>query len=395
MTDEGGTLTQRLVTAPFVALAAATLAFFIAGGIVLPAAPQYAERALGANRVEIGIAIASFSIASLLVRPLVGWSTDRFGRRPVLVVGAVLTIGALLLHVVAGSLELFIVARSLFGAAEAFYFVAALAAASDLAPEGRRGEAISFFSLSLYLGLAIGPLVGEAVLGATGSYAAVWVAAALVSTAALGLTFVIPETLVARAPGEDRPRGRLYHPAGLFPGFLILLGIWGMAGYLAFVPLYVEEIGMSGASLPLAVYALVVVGLRIVGARLPDRLGAARLSGTALALSAAGLAVVGLVQSPAGLLVGTAIFASGVAFTFPGLLALAVSRVAPDERGTVVGTTSLFLDLSFGLAPVALGAVAHTNGYPAAFLVGAATAALGSAIIVLRAGSLDQPTAAG
>ena len=192
-----------------------------------------------------------------------------------------------------------------------------------------------------------------------------------------------------------RPRGRLYHPAGLFPGFLILLGIWGMAGYLAFVPLYVDEIGMAGASLPLAVYALVVVGLRIVGARLPDRLGAARLSGTALALSSAGLAFMALVQTPAGLLIGTAIFASGVAFTFPALLSLAVSRVGPDERGTVVGTTSLFLDLSFGLAPVALGAVAHANGYPAAFLVGAAASALGCAIVVLRAGSLDRPATAG
>ena len=395
MTNQVGVTAQRLVTGPFLALAAATLAFFIAGGIVLPAAPQYLERALGASRIEIGVAIASFSIASLVMRPVVGWSTDRFGRRPVLMIGAVLTIAALLLHIVAGRLELFIVARSLFGAAEAFYFVAALAAASDLAPEGRRGEAISFFSLALYLGLAIGPLIGEAVLTATDSYAAVWLAAALISAVALGLTFVIPETVAVREPGTVRPRGRLYHPAGLFPGFLILLGIWGMAGYLAFLPLYVDEIGMAGASLPLAVYALVVVGLRIVGARLPDRIGAARLSGTALALSSAGLAFMALVQTPAGLLIGTAIFASGVAFTFPALLSLAVSRVGPDERGTVVGTTSLFLDLSFGLAPVALGAVAHANGYPAAFLVGSAASALGCAIIVLRAGSLDRPAVAG
>ena len=400
MTATPGVSETRLVTRGFVALAAATLAFFIGGGIVLPAAPQFAERALGASRVEVGIAIASFSVASLLVRPLVGWSSDRFGRRPVLFVGAILTIGALLLHVVAGTLEVFIAARSLFGAAEAFYFVAALAAASDLAPEGRRGEAISFLTLSLYMGLAIGPLIGEAVFASTGSYPAVWLAAAAVSVVALALLVVTPETapaqLAARAgePAPPRTRARLYHPAGLFPGFLILLGIWGMAGYLAFVPLYVTEIGLTGASLPLAVYALVVVGLRIVGARLPDRLGAARLSGTALALSAAGLLVIGLVPTPPGLLVGTAIFASGVAFTFPALLTLAVSRVPPAERGTVVGTTSLFLDLSFGLAPVALGWVAHASGYPAVFLVGGAASALGCAILLLRAGSLDRPAVA-
>lgn len=59
----------RLVTPAFVALAAATLAFFVAGGIVLPVAPQFAERALGADRTEVGIAIASFSIAALAMRP--------------------------------------------------------------------------------------------------------------------------------------------------------------------------------------------------------------------------------------------------------------------------------------------------------------------------------------
>jgi MFS family permease len=383
-----------MITPAFVALAAATLAFFVAGGIVLPAAPQFVEGVLGAGRAEVGIAIASFSIAALAMRPVVGWATDRFGRRPVLVVGAVLTILSLLLHVVATSLAVFIVARSLFGAAEAFFFVAALAAASDLAPEGRRGEALSFFSLSLYLGLAFGPLMGETVLTATRSYPAVWLSAAAVTVVALGLTLLTPETMPAR---EDRlgprPRARLFHPAGLFPGFLILLGVWGMAGYLAFVPLYVAELQMGGASLPLAVYALVVVGLRLVGARLPDRLGAARLSGSALALSAAGLVIIALVPTSPGLLIGTAIFAAGVAFTFPALLTLAVARVGPDERGMVVGTTSLFLDLAFGLAPVVLGFVADAGGYAAAFLVGAAASALGCAILVIRAPSLATPAA--
>ena len=72
---------------------------------------------------------------------------------------------------------MFIVARALLGAGEGFFFVASLAAASDIAPEARRGEAISFLSLSLYLGIAIGPPIAEAMLAA-GSYKAVWLAPA-------------------------------------------------------------------------------------------------------------------------------------------------------------------------------------------------------------------------
>ena len=77
----------RLVTPAFVALAAATLAFFISAGIVLPVAPRFARFALDADAVGVGVAIGSFSIAALLLRPLVGWSSDRFGRRPLLVGG--------------------------------------------------------------------------------------------------------------------------------------------------------------------------------------------------------------------------------------------------------------------------------------------------------------------
>jgi len=134
----------RLVTRGFVALAVATLAFFIAAGIVLPVAPTFAKEALGADETGVGIAIASFSIASLILRPLVGWSSDRFGRRPLLIGGALVTVAALGLHLVATDLPIFIAARALLGAGEGFFFVASIAAGADLAPEDRRGEALSF-----------------------------------------------------------------------------------------------------------------------------------------------------------------------------------------------------------------------------------------------------------
>jgi hypothetical protein len=56
---------ERLATAAFIALAAATLAFFVAAGIVLPVAPQFAKDGPGADETGVGIAIASFSIAAL------------------------------------------------------------------------------------------------------------------------------------------------------------------------------------------------------------------------------------------------------------------------------------------------------------------------------------------
>jgi len=329
-----------------------------------------------------------------VLRPVVGWSSDRFGRRPLLVGGATLTVAGMLLHVVAANLVVLVLARSLLGAGEAFFLVAALAAASDLAPSSRRGEALSFLSLSLYLGIAIGPLIGETVLG-PGNFTMVWLVTAGIAGVAVILSFLTPETApMVVAHRLPRTRTPLIHPAGLFPGFIILAGLWGMAGFFAFLPNYTQSIGMTGASVPLLVYALMVVGLRVVGARVPDRFGSGRVASVALGLSAVGLTVVALVPTPLGLVAGTAVFAAGIAFTMPALVSLAVSRVPPEERGTVVGTTAIFMDIAFGVAPLVLGVMAASTGTGPTFLLSAAIAALGCAALVARRESLRRPAVA-
>jgi MFS family permease len=215
------------------------------------------------------------------------------------------------------------------------------------------------------------------------------VVTAAVASIALALAWLVPET----APGSrgdpagvggttPRVRPRLIHPAGLFPGLVILLGISGMAYFLTFLPLYVRTIGLDGAGLPLAEYGLIVVVLRLFGARIPDRVGAVRLSGSALVAAALGLGIIAAVPNLPGLLIGTALFAFGVAFVMPALLSLSVSLVPPEERGTVVGTATLFLDVAFGIAPVVLGAVAEVGGYALGFVVAGLVSSLGCVLLV-------------
>jgi len=395
MADAGrAAVRPRLITRPFVSLAAAALAFYVAGGILLPITPRFVETRLGGGAVDIGIVYGSYAIASLVLRPVVGWSSDRFGRRPLLVGGSVLTVIGMLLHLVATNVPVLVSARSLLGAGEGFFLVAAIAAASDLAPPDRRGEALSFFSLSLYLGVAIGPLLGEAVLAA-GDFTQVWLVTALIAALAVGLSLAVPESApMAVARVQRPPRSPLIHPAGLFPGLIVFTGMWGMAGFFAFLPGHLQAIGMTGASLPLVVYALIVIGLRIVGATVPDRFGAARVGGAALAVAAIGLAVVGLVPTVPGVLIGTAIFASGIAFIMPAMVLLAVSHVPPQERGAVIGTGAVFLDVAFGVAPVALGFVAASTGAGPTFLVSAMVAAVGCALLVTRRASQGRPAPA-
>lgn len=380
---------ERLLTPAFLAIAASVLAFFVASGTFLPATPRYSAGPLAAGDFGVGIVIGSFSLSSIALRPFAGRWADRRGRRLILIIGAILQVAAAAGHLVATTVPLLIVMRLLLGAAEAVFFVAAMAAATDLAPEKRRGEALSLISTALYLGVAIGPVLAEWLLGSSG-YPAIWIAATLISVLAVAISWFAPETLPLSERRRPDAEGGWLHRAGLVPGLLVLCGAWGMGAYFAFLPLLGDKLGLESVGGYLAVFALVVIGLRIVFARLPDQIGAARLSGTALVLSASGMAIAGFFPSALGLWVATVVFASGVAFTFPAIVTLSVLGIPPSERGAVVGTTSLFLDAAFGLSPAALGLLAASTGYPATFLVSAVVAAIGATWLLVRGRAFVQ-----
>lgn len=373
----------RLFTRPFISLSAAVLAFFISGAVFLPVVPRFTINALGGDSFAVGLVLGAFAVSSLVMRPFAGRFADRRGRRIVLIAGAVITVGASFGHLFADTIPLLVVMRLLLGVGEALFFVAALAAATDLAPDHRRGEAISLISLSLYLGLAIGPVVGEAMLAWWG-FGAAWLAAGVIALASVGLSWLAPETLPPDARATAAGGQQLLHRRGLEPGLLLLCGVWGMGPFFAFLPLLADERKLGGSGTFFAVFAIVVVVLRIFGAKLPDQIGAARLSGTALVISAAGLSVAWLAPTFLGLLAATVVFGIGVAFTFPAIMAMAVIGVPPDERGAVVGTAGLFVDAAFGLSPAVLGLLAQSAGYPSTFLVSAAVAGFGAAWLLIR-----------
>jgi len=382
LTRTGAAPRERLLTAPFIALSASVLAFFVASGLFLPSTPRYTAGPLGGDAFAVGLVVGSFSLSSIVLRPFAGRWADRRGRRIMLVIGAALQILAAAGHLAATTVPIMIVMRLLLGAAEAVYFVAAMAAATDLAPEDRRGEAISLMSTSLYLGVAIGPVLSEILYGA-GGFASIWIAAALISVVAVGLSWLAPETLPAAARSTT-VQGPFLHRRGIGPGLLVLCGAWGMGAYFAFLPLLTDQLGLGGAGGYLGLFALVVIGLRLVGARWPDQFGAARLSGTALVLNALGMIIAGLFPTELGLWIATVIFGAGVAFTFPAIVAMAVQGVPADERGAVVGTTGMFLDVAFGLSPAVLGLIAGFTGYPPTFLVSSVVAAVGATYLLVR-----------
>ena len=376
----------KLLTQTFLLVALATLAYFIADGILLPAVPLYVEGPLGGGSVAVGIVVGAFSVSALLLRPWAGRLSDRRGRRLLMLAGASIFALSVLGYQLADSIPMMIVMRAITGAGEAFFFVGAASAISDLAPDERRGEALSFFSLALYAGIGVGPILGEAAIDGA-DFTLVWFAAAGIGLVAVLLGFPVPDTRPEWS-APLAPAG-LVHRAAVLPGTVLLSVLVGMSGFFAFVPLYVMEIGVPGSRIVFLMFSVVVILIRSFGAKIPDQMGSYRSSQAALVLSAAGLLVVGSWGNAVGLFLGTIVFAVGVALATPALMSLAIGSAPPSERGWVIGTFTAFIDLGFGLGPIILGGVAASLGYRGTFLTGAGAAAAGLLLLLTR-GSSDR-----
>jgi MFS family permease len=378
---------ERLLTPLFALLIGAGLFYFLSIAALLPTLPRYVSDELGGSGLAVGIVVGSFAVSAAVVRPWVGRLGDVVGRRTMSLAGAGLAaVGVVPLGLV-DAIWYLVLLRLVAGLGEAFFFIGAATAAQDLAPDHRRGEAASLFSVAIYAGLAFGPVIGEQVYTRYGSDPT-WLLAGAAAGAAFVLSWFIPRDM-GRVE-NPAPRRGLLHPAAFLPGSVLLLGLIGFTGYAAFLPLYVDRVGIDEAGPFFLVYGIIVLAVRILGARLPDRLGPVRASSYALVAIATGLAAVAGVSSAAGIWVGTVLLAVGMSLLFPALFTLAVNGAPAEERSHAVGTFSLFFDLSQGLGAPALGlAVTAFGTERAAFVVGSAVAVVGLVVANtrLRAGT--------
>lgn len=367
-------LRPSLFTAAFVRLSLGDLAYFTAAGVSIYALPPYVTGPLGSDESGAGLAFGAFAVTALLLRPFAGRFSDTRGRRPLLVGGALLAMATMVLTSYAETLAVVVLLRLLFGVAEAAFFVASFAVLADLAPPSRRGEALSYNSLGLYLGLTLGPPLGELLVGSFG-FTGAWYGAAVLLLVAAVVVASIGETRAPRLPSDGK--AALIHGPALGPALAFLTSIVAMGGFLAFAALHAQDVGVVRTSLPLVVYGSVVVVCRIAFATVPDRFPPLPLGAAALLTIALGLGLAASWHTPAGMLLGAALMGLGVSFSTPAFFSIIFATASPSQRGAAAGTASATLDVGLGGGPIVLGLVAQSAGIPWAFGAGAGIALSG------------------
>jgi len=320
---------------------------------------------LGASRAEIGGLMAAAAVGGLLTRPLVAWALDGIGRKPTLMVGMVLGAAGLgMVWFVEDTGPTAWAMRLLFGLGEGAMFASFFTFVADIVPIERRTEGIALFGVSGLLPLAVSPVATLVGVDAPDLRWFLPLVGLVVASSTLFL-LPLPETRVVRAKGELSLKGalRALSTRSLWSAWLGTVLFAGMVStFMAFATVVAAGRGVDTPTGLWLTYAFGAAGVRVVGARLPDRLGPTNLVAPSLAVYALAFIVVSQAQTDAAFLLVGALAGLGHGYCFPVLTSQVVTRVPDRYRGSGLSLfTALFGASGLAFSP-ALGALADRYG---------------------------------
>ena len=373
---------ERVVTPQFRLLWTGGFTLFLSFFLLMPTLPLYA-RALGIPDSRIGLLSGAFPLAAMLVRPLAGWAADRHGRKPLMLLGALVFAVSSALYAGSHSLAALVAVRALHGTGMGLYPTGGTAMAADMAPPARRGYALGLIGIGASLALAIGPLAGLWIVEAWG-YGWLFAASALLALVTLGLTVGQHESLRVRATVPLAWDTAFSRPA-LYPCTIVfcLMATYGVL--VTYLPL--RAAGGRSAGIFFTVMAVVIIFSRWAAGGLSDRVGRPPVAAAGALCAAAALGVIVLGGDSGALAIAGGLYGLGLGFTQPSLIAWCVDLVSPTERGRAMGTfyTALELGIATGaIGAIGAGSVLARTGYEAVFLLGAGIALAASVLALAR-----------
>lgn len=342
----------------------------VAFGIVIPVLPQLIKGFLGGDTARAaqwyGMFGTVWAAMQFICSPLLGALSDRFGRRPVLLL-SILGLGLdYVLMALAPSLAWLFVGRILSGMTAAG-FATATAYIADVTPPEKRAGAFGMVGAAWGFGFIVGPALGG-VLGASDPRLPFFVAGGLALANALYGFFVLPESLPVeqRAPFEwsrANPVGSLR----LLKGHPELLGLATTSflyslGHTVFPSVFVLWAGyVLQWDAKQVGYALAMVGVANVlvqgGLVRPfvRKLGERRALAIGATFGTLGFLVYGIAGTVLVFWIGAALYAPAGFFN-PSLLGLISQRVGPSEQGRVQGANSSLMGIAGMLGPLLFSA---------------------------------------
>lgn len=314
-------------------------------GIVIPVLPLYTEH-LGATAIQIGLITGIYSLMTFVFSPVMGKLSDRFGRRPVLLISIVGTAFGFVLMGLARTLWLLFAARALDGITGA-NISTAQAYIADVTPPEKRSKSMGLIGAAFGLGFIFGPAIGG-LLSPISAAAPFYFAAALACVNAVLVFFFLPETVTAEMrahPQVRQPAREIFSHGrgGVLAGimtcyFLMITGFSMMTfGYALFTE---HRFGFDARHNGYVFALIGVIAATIQGGlmgRLNDRFGEKTLVRVGLICMAVSMLLLPQSSGVIVLLAVTSLLALGNSFATPTMSGLLSQNVDRGWQGRALG----------------------------------------------------------
>jgi len=395
---------DRLFTGNYICILAANFLLFFGFWLLIPVLPFYLKETYNCPEAIIGTILSSYTVSELCVRPFSGYMMDSLPRKPLYIMCYFLCASMFVGYLLAGTLTLFIILRTIHGAAFGGVTVGGNTLCVDIMPSSRRGEGLGYYGLTNNSAMALGPMTGLLMHGRV-SYEGIFTAGLLASFTGLILAISVkartPESVKARKEnhGTTPQKRRLS-----LDRFILIKGIPVSVSLLLlsipygattnFVAMYAEEIGITVASG--FFFTLMAIGMgisRIFAGKKVDRgyvtqcihvgfypiivafllLGSCRL----VSIYDTGAATICFFTVP--LLLGV-----GFGIMFPAMNTLYINLAHNNQRATATSTYLTAWDVGIGVGIVSSGFIANAFTFYMVYLIGSALCAISLVFFVYK-----------
>lgn len=339
--------------------------------LIVPLLPLYLSDTFGANKQTIGLCLAGYTIMALIIRPFSGYVVDNFPRKAVLLVCYFFFFALFGGYLLAGSLAMFTIFRTMHGAPFGATTVAASTVAIDALPSERRTEGIGYYGLSNNLATVIGPIIAIYVLEAFSNNFKVlfWM------SFAISLSGLILESTLKLPKRDFVPEKKVFS----LDRFFLIKG-WREAvtmvcfsfsyGVVAtYVAIYgKEELGMTGGTG--LFFSLLAIGLilsRLTGAHALRENRVSRNATIGVLISVFGYCLFAALETPLGYYGAALIIGLGNGHMYPAFQNMFINLAPNSQRGTANSSILTSWDAGNGLGVLLGGLLAEHFGYGAAF----------------------------
>lgn len=361
---------EKLWNSNYVKVWLANFMIFFSFMIVTPLLPLYLSDTYQADKDTIGFVLSGYTLTALLARPVAGYLVDSYSRRVVLLICYFFFFALFAGYLIAGTMTLFAIIRTVHGAPMGAVTVANSTCAIDVLPSSRRAEGIGYYGLSNNLATSIAPTVGLLIYDKIGNYNIIF----LIALCAAVIGFVINATVhfpVKEIVPNKNPISfdRFFLVKGWSEGVVIMSVGLSYGVLVTYLAIYgKEELGMTAGTG--AWFAVLCTGLilsRLIGARSLRKGRVVQNVNRGILISVFGYLLFALMKNPVGFYGAAIIIGLGNGHIFPGMQTMFVNLAPNNQRGTANSTLLTCWDVGMGVGVVFGGIAIHHSGYSAAF----------------------------